>query len=189
MDLKEANIAFDISVNVGIPSIAPASVVRVSSVKALVVPTLIVGALAVALILIKGVVIPTTAVATIVLVVEANGGAVVRTDGIAGIGCIAGVNSTDGVSVTSDKFRCRVQNDVRAMAQWLTEIWSGKGGVHDEWKIICMSNFSDCGYIRNRPRRVADDLRIQKLCVFIYISGVRIRIVTVDESSRYSEAL
>ncbi len=102
VDLKEANIAFDISVNVGIPSIAPASVVRVSSVKALVVPTLIVGALAVALILIKGVVIPTTVVATIVLVVGANGGAVVRTDGIAGIGCIAGVNSTDGVSVSAD---------------------------------------------------------------------------------------
>ncbi len=102
VDLKEANIASDISVNVGIPSIAPTSVVRVSSVKALVVPALIVGALAVALILIKGVVIPTTVVATIVLVVGANGGAVVRTDGITGIGCIAGVNSTDGVSVSAD---------------------------------------------------------------------------------------
>ena len=95
VDLKEANIAFDISVNVGIPSIAPASIVRVSSVKALVVPTLIVGALAVALILIKGVVIPTTVVATIVLVVGANGRAVVGADSVSRVICIARIDASD----------------------------------------------------------------------------------------------
>ena len=90
--LKKTNITGDIGVNTCIAPIAPA----------LVVPALVVGALAVALILIKSVVVATIVVTSVVLVVGANGGAVVRTDGIAGIGCIAGVNSTDGVSVSAD---------------------------------------------------------------------------------------
>ena len=69
---------------------------------ALVVPALVVGALAVALILIKSVVVATIVVTAVVLVVGANGGAVVRADGIAGIVCIAGIDSTDGVSMSTD---------------------------------------------------------------------------------------
>lgn len=90
--LKKTNITGDIGVNTCIAPIAPA----------LVVPALVVGALAVALILIKSVVVATIVVTSVVLVVGANGGAVVRADGISGIVCIAGIDSTDGVSMSTD---------------------------------------------------------------------------------------
>ena len=85
--LKKTNITGDIGVNTCIVPIAPA---------------LVVGALAVALILIKSVVVATIVVTSVVLVVGANGGAVVRADGISGIVCIAGIDSTDGVSMSTD---------------------------------------------------------------------------------------
>ena len=90
--LKKTNITGDIGVNTCIAPIAPA----------LVVPALIVGSLAVALILIKSVGVATIVVTSVVLVVGANGGAVVRADGISGIVCIAGIDSTDGVSMSTD---------------------------------------------------------------------------------------
>lgn len=85
--LPEPNFTVDVSADVG---------------GSLVVPALIIGVVLIALILIEGVVVSTVVVAAIVLVVGADSRAVVGANSVSRAISVAGIDSTDRVSVSAD---------------------------------------------------------------------------------------
>ena len=100
--LPEPNFTVDVSADVGGSLVVPALIMGVLIAIALVVPALIIGVVLIALILIEGVVVSTVVVAAIVLVVGADSRAVVGANSVSRAISVAGIDSTDRVSVSAD---------------------------------------------------------------------------------------
>ena len=91
-------------------------------------------------------------------------------------------------AVTADKFRSRMNDNIRTVFNRSYEIRSAEGVVNDKRKSVLVCDFGDFVNIGNIAVGIAEGFDINRLCFGLYGTFELVKVVCVDKACADAEA-